>query len=403
MPRTVWLLIVARAVNRLGAFSLSFLTVLLTTGLGASPAAAGVISAAFGLATIPSRLAGGRLADRFGRRRTIVAGLLGCALAQAGIAAAGNIAVIVCFAVLLGLVFELYEPASQAIIADAVGKAERVRAYSLLNAALAVAGMGAGLLAAGLGRWDLRWLFIADAVTCLICALVIRLGLPADRSTRAAAPEREPERTGATAPWRDRLLMALFASGTVFALVYLQIMTILPLALTHRGLQPADAGLLFTASALTIVVGQPLQRLPLPAPAAWTIGYLLLALGLTAYAIAHTMPVFLTATVAWSLGDLLLMGRMYAAVADITPPGATGRYMAVYGTSWGIAAVAAPLLGTQLLQRAGATSMWTAMAAICLTLAAFQPALARAVTARSSRRQNLIIDQDTRTASLLDQ
>ncbi|MET9474552.1 hypothetical protein ABZY04_21940, partial [Streptomyces sp. NPDC002922] len=59
LPRAVRLLIVARGVNRLGAFSMSFLTVLVATQFGASAAVAGGVSAAFGLATIPSRLAGG--------------------------------------------------------------------------------------------------------------------------------------------------------------------------------------------------------------------------------------------------------------------------------------------------------------------------------------------------------
>lgn len=41
LPRAVRLLVVARAVNRLGAFSLSFLTVLITTRFGASATVAG--------------------------------------------------------------------------------------------------------------------------------------------------------------------------------------------------------------------------------------------------------------------------------------------------------------------------------------------------------------------------
>lgn len=143
----------ARAVNRLGAFSLSFLTVLITTRFGASTAVAGYIIAAFGLATILSRLAGGRLADRIGRRRTIVVGLTGCAVAQLGIASADGLVPVACCAVLMGLVFEIYEPPSQAMIADVVAPGEQVRAYGMLNAALALAGMGAGLLAAGLGTW----------------------------------------------------------------------------------------------------------------------------------------------------------------------------------------------------------------------------------------------------------
>ncbi|WP_247616663.1 MFS transporter [Streptomyces sp. MK37H] len=243
LPRTVWLLIVARAVNRLGAFSLSFLTVLITARFGASAVAAGCVSAAFGLASIPSRLVGGRLADLFGRRRTIVLGLTGCAVAQLGIATADSLSVAVAFALLLGLVFELYEPPSQAMIADATDASHRVRAYGLLNAALAVAGMGAGLIAAGLGRWDLRWLFVADAATCLICAIVVRIALPADSPSVGRVPV---EGVGVT-PWRDRELLVMLASGTLFALVYLEIMTMLPLALADLGRRPADAGLLLTA------------------------------------------------------------------------------------------------------------------------------------------------------------
>ena len=324
LPRTVRLLIVARAVNRLGAFSLAFLTVLITTSLGASTTVAGYVSAAFGLATIPSRLVGGRLADRIGRRRTIVIGLTACGLAQLGIASSSGLVPAVCFAVLMGLAFEVYEPPSQATIADAVAPGEQVRAYGLLNAALAVAGMGAGLLAALLGHWDLRWLFVADALTSLLCALTVHLVLPADHRI-ATVPA---QRAATVAPWRDRSLLVMLAAGTLFAVVYLQIMIALPLALELRGLQPADAGLLFTVSAVTIAAGQPLLRLDrlaaLPAPAAFAGGYLLLALGLAGYALAHGLLAHVAATVVWSVGDLLLVGRAYAIVAGSAPPGGKG-------------------------------------------------------------------------------
>src|SRR5579871_5864912 len=150
--------------------------------LGASLATAGTVAALFGLATIPGRLAGGRLADRLGRRRTILTGLFCCAAAQLGIAAAPDTAVAAVFAVLLGFAFELYEPPSQAMIADATRSApdERAPAYALLTTALAVGNMGAGLVAAAVGRSGLRWLFVVDAASCLCCALIVCLGLPAD-------------------------------------------------------------------------------------------------------------------------------------------------------------------------------------------------------------------------------
>ncbi|MER5781077.1 MFS transporter [Streptomyces mobaraensis] len=382
MPRIVWLLVAARAINRLGAFSLPFLTVLISTDFGASATTAGLLSAAFGLATIPSRLAGGHLAARLGRRRTIVLGLTGCALAQLGIAAADSLAAVAVFAVLLGLAFELYEPPSQGMIADAVGPADRVRAYSLLNAALAAGGTGAGLIAAALGRWDLRWLFVADALTCLACAATLRFALPADHPGRRPAdhPVRGPAgHTGhpePVHPWRDRALWALFASGTAFALVSLQITMALPLTLAHRGLRPSDAGLLFGASAVTVVAAQPALRLrrlaALPDSVALALGHTLMAAGLAGYAPASGLPAFLAATVVWSLGDLLVLGRILGVVAELAPPGGADRYLAAYGVSWGIATVAAPITATQVLEHAGVTALWSGTAAVCLALAAGQ-------------------------------
>jgi len=180
IPRLVRLLVAARAVNQLGAFSMAFLTVLMCRVLGASIGAAGIVTAAFGLATIPSRLLGGWLANRLGRRRTILTGLIGCATAQLGIATAHDLAAAAAFAVLLGLAFELYEPPSQAMIADATAPDERAAAYGLLTMALSVGNMGAGLVAVIVGSTNLRWLFVVDAASCLACALIVYLAVPAD-------------------------------------------------------------------------------------------------------------------------------------------------------------------------------------------------------------------------------
>jgi MFS family permease len=371
LPGRVRLLIAARAVNQLGACSLAFLTVLLSRGLGAGLTAAGAVCAAFGLATIPSRLLGGRLADRWGRRRTILAGLTGCAAAQLGLAASPDLAVAAGFAVLLGLAFELYEPPSQAMIAEWVTPEERGPAYTLLAAALAVGNLGAGLIADVVGRSSLRWLFVVDAASCLACALIVRLALPTDADRGETAPPAEP--CVAVHPWRDRALLTVTATGTVFALVYMVMLVSLPLSLAAYGLNPADSGLLMAASTLTLVLTRPaLRTRPLTAlsPArTFAAGYALMAAGLAGYAVAHTLPALLGPTALYSLGSLLLMGRSFAAVSELAPPGAAARYLAVYGLSWGFATVLAPLLSTALLGALGPGALWTSMAALSLAMA----------------------------------
>ena len=376
LPRAVWLLVAARAVNRLGAFSLPFLTVTLVQTFHAPLRAAGLVMAAFGLATIPSRLLGGRLADRVGARATITLGLAGCAVAQLGIAAARTLPEAAVAAVALGLAFELYEPPSQALIADATTAEQRPAAYSLLAAALAAAGMGAGLLASALAHWDLRWLFVADAATCLGCAVVVALTLP--RTPHRRAPAAATRHTG---PWRDRRLLTLLAAGTVFATTYLQVTIALPLTVLDRGLPATLVGLLLTTSALTIVVARPALRLRQVAGlddfTAMGLGYALLGAGLLATGFATTSLSLAVATVLWSLGDLVLFARIYTVVAAIAPETARGRYLAAYGTSWGVAALVAPLLGTALLTSAGPPGLWSTCAAASLLLAAAQPSLRR--------------------------
>ncbi|MGV9266196.1 MFS transporter [Kitasatospora sp. NPDC003701] len=228
----------------------------------------------------------------------------------------------------------------------------------------------------------------AGAATCLACALLIHLALPQDRPEPPGA-----DRDGtAVRPLRDRALLNVLATGTAYALINQQAVITLPLALVRQGLPAGDAGLLFTAAAATTVLAQPLISLPrvtrLTTPVALALAHLLLAAGLMGYALTRTLPALLASAAVKSLGDLLVMGRIYALVTDLAPPGASGRYLAVFGTSWGIAATLAPVLGTQLLSHAGTTALWSAMAAFCLLLAAVHlrvtPEVARSPQRRSS-------------------
>jgi dipeptide/tripeptide permease len=392
VPRHVRVLAVARAVNQLGAFSLAFLTVMLCRVMGASLATAGAVSALFGVATLLSRLLGGRLADRLGRRRTILLGLAGCAAAQLGIAAAPGLAVAAACAVLLGLAFELYEPASQAMIADTTEPDQRTQAYALLTTALAAGNMGAGLIADAVGHSGLRWLFVVDAASCLACAVIVCLALPADDQRpisrlRSPGSADRPAVSVAASPWRDPALLAMTAAGTVFALVYMLILIGLPLSLSAAGLNPASAGLVMATATLTLVLFRPVLRMPMLArlsgPVACGTGFVLMAAGLAGYATAHSLAALLAPTTIWSAGNLLLSGRAFAVVTALAPPGATARYLAVYGLSWGIATVVAPVLATAVIGSLGSAALWSGCAALCATMSCGQPALLRAVARRS--------------------
>lgn len=380
LSREVRILVAARVVDRLGGFTLAFLPLLLVTAYDASLRAAGLVAAAFGLATIPSRLLGGRLAQSLGHRATIVLGLTGCAVAQLWLAIAPGLGPALAAALVLGLCFEIYEPPSQALLADLTPPRQRAAAYSALGAAIAAAGVVAGLLAALLSGFGMRWLFVADAVTCVACAALVWFALPG----KVADPVSRPG-PGAS-PWRDRRLQAMLAAGTAFATAYMVMMGGLPLALHDQSVAPGWAGILVAVSATTVIAGQRLRR---HVPDAWSpfgrmaLAYLLLALGLalaaaaaaTGTGLAYVIPV-----VVWSLGDVILLGEPLAVVAELATERDRARYLAAYGLSWGVATTVGPLLTAGLLAAGGPTLLWLSSAALCAVLSVAQRPLRTAVT-----------------------
>jgi len=337
------------------------------------------VAAAFGLATIPSRLLGGRLADRLGHRTTIVLGLTGCAVAQLCLAVAPGLGSALAAAVLLGLCFEVYEPPSQALLADLTPRRQRAAAYSTLGAAMAGSGVVAGVLAALLLDFGLRWLFVADAVTCGACAALVWFALPGSAAGSVSGP------VSGVSPWRDRRLLAMLAAGTASATVSMVMLSGLPLALHSEGVAPRWTGLLAAVSATTVIAGQRLRRL---VPDAWSpfarmaLAHLLVAVGLalavpavtTRTGLAYAVP-----AVVWSLSEVILLGEPFAVVAGLAPQRDRGRYLAAYGVSWGVATTVGPLLTTGLVAAGGPTLLWLSCAALCVLLAAGQSPLRSAV------------------------
>lgn len=379
--------LVGRCINQLGAFTLPFLALTLTGRFGASLSTVAVVVAAFGVATLASRLLGARLARRLGHRTTITVGLLVTAAAQLALALSPSLPLAVVAVIAFGVAFELYEPSSQAFIAQVTPPVDRPRAYALLSAALGVAGVGAGLLAAVTAAVDVRWVFVTDAVSCLLAAVVLHRGL----ASTGTSPEATVSSTGvastvttAASLWRDRRLLAVSGCGIVFAAVYLQLSTTLPLTLQARGLPADRVGVLFAVSAAVVLAGQPLlkhRRLTeLSWPTAMTLGYLLLGVGLGVLGVSWTLWQFTGAIVIAAFADLVLLGRAFTLVAQLAPAGREADYFAVYGLSWGAAAVVGTAAGTGLLQAGGPPLLWSSCAGLCLVLAVVQRRLRRLVS-----------------------
>ena len=177
MPRATWILFGAGFVNRAGTFVFPFLALYLTDR-GEPPTAAGVAVAMYAVGALPSRLAGGLLADRVGRRNTIAISMAGAAVCTLLLWRSSSLPAIYACVIALGMVGDMAWPASKALIADLIPPDLRVTGYTLWRIATN-AGWAAGLAIGGfLVERSFDLMFIGDAATSLAFAGVALAFLP---------------------------------------------------------------------------------------------------------------------------------------------------------------------------------------------------------------------------------
>jgi MFS family permease len=132
LPRAILALFWVRLINSMGNFVFPFLTMLLTMKLGYSKTAAGAFMSTAALVAGLGVLVGGKIADTYGRKRTIVvlqltsAGLLGiCAVL-------GLVSIVPTLIAISYVMLQSSRPIFNALVADIAPPETRQRAYSLL-------------------------------------------------------------------------------------------------------------------------------------------------------------------------------------------------------------------------------------------------------------------------------
>jgi len=178
LPKVFWTMWWGLIVNRLASFVIAFLSLYLVRDRGMPPAEAGRILALYGVGFTIAGPLGGLLADRFGRRTTMIAGLLCGAASVAGLAVARLPALLALFAFLAAATGDMYRPAMSAAVADVVPPADRPRAYGLVYWAVNLA-LSVGLVIGGLvAERSFVALFLADGATSIVAAAIVFLRVP---------------------------------------------------------------------------------------------------------------------------------------------------------------------------------------------------------------------------------
>src|SRR5262252_1240322 len=114
-PRAYWYVWWGTLINRLGGFVVPLLTIYLIKVRHISDAEAGAVVSVYGAGSIAALLVGGWMADRIGRKVTLVVSLFGGAIAMLVLGVVRDLGAITAMVAVVGFVAELYRPAMQAI------------------------------------------------------------------------------------------------------------------------------------------------------------------------------------------------------------------------------------------------------------------------------------------------
>jgi MFS family permease len=262
LDRRIWLIALTRCVNTMG-FSLvmPFMAMYLVKERHVLAKTAGVIYLVAGVAAALAQGAAGELADRYGRRRLMVAALALRAGNMVAIGLALNARVPVhtlgALIVLNGVLRSMFEPAAGAAVTDLAPEGQRVTAFGLQRIGVNLGWSLGPVLGGFLAHIGYGMLFFLSAPVLLVAALVAgRI----DDAPRGRLPSRA-ERLGPQAlveslrrnPPFFICLVLVFFSATLTVQLFATLSTYMGAEL---GRPPGEIGLVYTVNGVLVVLLQ---------------------------------------------------------------------------------------------------------------------------------------------------
>jgi MFS family permease len=372
LPRQFWYLWLNSLINRAGSFVIILLAIYLTTQREFSAAYAGLVLGLWGAGGAVGTLVGGVLADRWGRKQTMLTALYGAAGAMLLLAAVRGPVEVAVTVALLGLLNEASRPAISALMVDIVPVRDRLRAFSLnywaINLGFSLAALTAGVLAGV----DFLLVFAVNAVAVAVAATIVavRVRNPVRSTLTVAGPVRP---AGIRTVFADRVFLGFVVLNVLTAIIMMQHMSTLPMSMTRDGLSPATYGTVMAINGVMIVAGQLfvprlLRRMRTSTALAVAVAVMGTGFGLTAFADSVWRYAFTVAV--WTVGEMFQSPSNASTNAELAPAALRGRYQGVFSLSWSVATFTAPILGGAVLQYAGDTALWFGCFGLGLVVAA---------------------------------
>ena len=356
LPRQVYILMTARLIIAMGTFVFPFLTMFLSSRMDMTDQEASRYLLLVALVQIPANLLGGKLADRFNRKRVYGTALL---LSAGFFTCSGFFCdqAFVVYLILVGYFFSnIGQPILSAMMMDVTNEKNRQESFSLIylgfNIGYAVGPLVAGLLFEN----HTPWIFWGQALlTATAVALIWTL-------SAKAQPKKDQLPTGASQSpaakvslWsllrRDPVMLCFALFLTCYSLAYSQISYLMPLDLEQvQGISAAakSVSLIWSFNGAVVFLGSPIVVLltkKYPAVVNTAVGGVIymLAFGSVAFT-GGRMTLILPLVLVWTVAEILCNTNSGVFIANHAPATHRARYQSVYDLTHNLGKALGPLV-----------------------------------------------------------
>jgi MFS family permease len=267
------------------------------------------------------------------------------------------------------VVTDSIRPANSTAVAEYAKPKNLTKAYSLNRMAVNL-GFSIGPAIGGfLAAYDYLWLFYADGVTCILAGLVFIVYFSKIKKRQEQPPESEKKVSANPAGDFSFLFFLALVAG--YGIVFFQLFNTLPLYYREVYLLPENhiGWLLALNGFVVFLIEMPLvhkigDRYPVKYIIA--IGALLAGVALVMLNLTEGIIVLVFSMIVLSLSEILAMPFMTTYTVNLAPKKSRGRFLGMYSVAYSVAFIAAPALGTFLIDSLGYKYLWYIMCGIAV-------------------------------------
>lgn len=365
-PRPFWTLVGVTFIDRLGgALLYPFFALYITIKFDVGMTQVGILFAVFSASSFIGQMLGGALTDRMGRKSMMIFSLISTSFSSVLMGLVDSFSAFLILALFVGILTEGGGPARQAMVADLLPEQKRAQGYGIIRVAFNLSVTIGPIIGGFLARSSYLYLFLADALISTISAFIVWRAMPETKPTPKPGAAEETMATtfrGYGRVLRDSFFMLFLAAGILTGLVYMNFNTTLGVYLRDvQGVPELGYGLLLSLNAGMVVLFQfaITRRIERYAPMLMmALGAGLYALGFGMYGFISSVSLFVLAMVILTIGEMIIAPVSQALVASFAPEDMRGRYMAIFGFSWGIPYAVGPLAAGLILDNTNPQYLW---------------------------------------------